>query len=268
MPDAPVLTLDRHGAVALLTIARPDRLNALPDPGDGARFSALCDEIDQDPAIGCAVITGAGRAFSAGGDVKAMRDRRGLFAGSAADIREAYRREVHAIMRALYGLRVPLIAAVNGPAVGLGCGVAGVADIRLATPEATFGVPFVKLGLIAGDGDAWLLPRNVGYARAAELLFTADLIDAATAERWGLVNRIVPADRLLDEAMGLASRIAAQPPLALRGAKALLRQGRNATFDDILEASGDLQADLHLSEDHAEGVAAHLERRPGRFTGR
>ncbi|RZJ81326.1 MAG: enoyl-CoA hydratase, partial [Brevundimonas sp.] len=208
-----------------------------------------------------------GRAFSAGGDLKAMRDRRDLFEGSGLAIRERYRRVVHRIMRSLYGLELPLIAAVNGPAMGLGCDIAGLADLRIASERASFGVPFLKLGIVPGDGGAWLLPRNVGYVRAAEMLFTGRVLDAGTALSWGLVNAVTPHDALMDEAMRLAGEVASRPPHALRLTKALLRQGREATFDQILEQSAAIQALAHLSADHAEGVAAALEKRAGHYTG-
>ena len=133
--------------------------------------------------------------------------------------------------------------------------------------RASFGVPFLKLGIIPGDGGSWLLPRNIGYARAAEMLFTARSIDAATAAEWGLVNRVVAHDRLMDEALTTAAQIAAQPPQALRMAKTLLRQGRDTTFDQMLEMSAAMQALAHLTDDHQEGVAAVLEKRPGDFKG-
>jgi len=258
---------ERKGAVMVWTLDRPDRLNALPDLEDGEAFAAACDAVNADSSIRCVVMTGAGRAFSAGGDLKAMKDRRDLFEGSGAAIRERYRRVVHRIVRALYGLEVPLISAVNGPAMGLGCDIAGLGDIRIASERASFGVPFMKLGIIPGDGGSWLLPRNVGYARAAELLFTARSIDAATAEQWGLVNRVVPHEALMDEAMQTADQIAAQPPQALRMAKSLLRQGRDMNFDQMLELSAAMQALAHLTDDHIEGVSAVLEKRTGEFTG-
>jgi 2-(1,2-epoxy-1,2-dihydrophenyl)acetyl-CoA isomerase len=265
---AGLITEERRGPIAIWTLDRPERLNALPDLDDGEAVAAVCDAANGDPDLRCIVLTGAGRAFSAGGDLKAMRDRTGLFAGSAADIRDRYRRVVHRIVRALHQLEVPLIAAVNGPAMGLGLDVAALADLRIASERASFGLPFVKLGLIPGDGGAWLMPRTIGHARTAELLFTGKSIDAATAERWGLVNRVVPHDRLMAEALALAAEIAAQPPRALRLAKALLRQGREASFDQILELSAATQGLAHLTEDHAEGVAAVLEKRPGDFRGR
>ena len=259
---------DRRGSILIWTLDREARLNALPDLTDGDEVAAACERVNADPSIRCVVLTGAGRAFSAGGDLTAMRDRRDLFEGSGAAIRERYRRVVHRIVRSLYGLEVPLIAAVNGPAMGLGCDIAGLGDIRIASDRASFGVPFLKLGIIPGDGGSWLLPRNIGYARAAEMLFTARSIDAATAAEWGLVNRVVAHDSLMDEALATAAQVVAQPPQALRMAKTLLRQGRDTTFDQMLEMSAAMQALAHLTEDHQEGVAAVMEKRPGVFTGR
>ncbi|HEY3815081.1 MAG TPA: crotonase/enoyl-CoA hydratase family protein [Caulobacteraceae bacterium] len=262
------LTVERRGYVAVLTLNRPDKLNALPELGDGEAFRATCEALNADPDVRCVVMTGAGRAFSAGGDVKAMQARDELFEGSGVAIRERYRRVVHRIVRSVYELEAPLIAAVNGPAVGLGCDLAGLADIRLASDRAKFGVPFLKLGIIPGDGGAWLLPRLIGYARASELLFTGDLIDAHTAERWGLVNRVVPHDVLMEEALSLADRVAGQAPHALKLAKALLRQGREASYEAMLEMSASAQALSHLTADHLEGVGAHIEKRKPDFKNR
>jgi enoyl-CoA hydratase/carnithine racemase len=140
-------------------------------------------------------------------------------------------------------------------------------DIRIASDQAKFGVTFLKLGLIPGDGGAWLLPRTIGMSRACELLFTGDVIDAATAQAWGLVSSVAPHDRLMDEALALAGRIAQQPPHALRLAKALLKQGQTASYDAVMEMSAAAQAISHLSRDHMEGVDALLEKRPATFTG-
>ncbi|CAN5214034.1 crotonase/enoyl-CoA hydratase family protein [soil metagenome] len=255
------------GSVVVLTFDRAERLNALPDLDDGDEVAAICEAINADLEVRCVILTGAGRAFSAGGDLNAMKARGEMFAGSGAAIREQYRRVVHRIVRALYGLEVPLIAAVNGPAFGLGCDIAGLADMRIASDRASFGVPFLKLGIIPGDGGSWLLPRNVGYVRAAEMLFTARAIDAETADQWGLVNAVVPHDDLMTEALALAAKTAAMPPRALRMSKALLRQGRDMTFDQTLELSAAMQALAHLTDDHIEGVTAVLEKRTGTFTG-
>jgi 2-(1,2-epoxy-1,2-dihydrophenyl)acetyl-CoA isomerase len=149
----------------------------------------------------------------------------------------------------------------------LGCDVACFADIRIAAETAKFGVTFLKLGLIPGDGGAWLTPRIVGASRAAELLFTGDVIDAATALQWGLVSRVVPTEQVMAEATALATKIAQQPPQALRVAKMLLRQGQTTSYDTILEMSAAAQALMHHTADHEEGVAAILEKRAPRFTG-
>jgi enoyl-CoA hydratase/carnithine racemase len=262
-----LLLLERRGPVALLTLNRPQSLNALGAPGDGDAVHAVCEEINADPGIRCVVLTGAGRAFSAGGDIKAMRAREGAFSGSAVDLRDAYRRNVHRIVRAVYGLDVPSIAAVNGPAIGLGCDLACMTDIRIASQDARFGVTFLKIGLVPGDGGAWLLPRTIGMSRAAELLFTGDIIDAATAAEWGLVSRVCASETLIDEAFALANKIAAQPRDALRMTKSLLKRGQVDSFDAVLEMSASAQAIAHQSEDHMEGLDAVIEKRPPRFTG-
>jgi 2-(1,2-epoxy-1,2-dihydrophenyl)acetyl-CoA isomerase len=262
-----LLTIDRDGPLAILTINRPEAMNALGAPGDGDVFAAACADITADRAVRCAILTGAGRAFSAGGDLKAMQARTGAFAGSPYEVAQGYRTNIHRIARALYGLELPLIAAVNGPAIGLGCDIACFADIRIAAAGAKFGVTFLKLGLIPGDGGAWLLPRTIGASRAAELLFTGDVIDAETAAAWGLVSRVTPAERLMPEAIELGRRIAQQPPQALRTAKLLMRQGQTASYDALLELSAASQALMHMTRDHEEGVAAILEKRPPDFQG-
>jgi 2-(1,2-epoxy-1,2-dihydrophenyl)acetyl-CoA isomerase len=156
---------------------------------------------------------------------------------------------------------------VNGPAIGLGCDVACMADIRIAAENAKFGVTFLKLGLIPGDGGAWLLPRVIGQSRAAELLFTGDVIDAKTAVEWGLVSRAVPGDKLMEDAMTLAQKIAQQPPQSLRLAKTLMRQGQTTTYDTLLELSAAAQALMHHTADHMEGVHAIIEKRAPAFKG-
>jgi enoyl-CoA hydratase/carnithine racemase len=262
-----MITLEKQGQIAILTLNRPDAMNALGEPGDGDAVKAVCDQINRDHTIRCAILTGAGKGFSAGGNVKAMRDRIGSFAGNPAEVRDNYKNGVHMIVRALYNLEIPLIAAVNGAAIGLGCDVACMADIRISSDKARYGVTFLKVGLIPGDGGAWLLPRVIGMSRACELLFTGDVIDAKTAESWGLVSKVVPHDELMGEAMKLAQSIAKQPPQALRIAKQLLRNGTQANYDTIMEMSAAAQGLMHHTKDHEEGVAAILEKREPVFKG-
>lgn len=263
-----LLRVDRDGHVVTLTIDRAETMNPLGAKGDGEEFAAACDAINGDLAVRCVILTGAGRAFSAGGDIKAMKARSGSFAGTPPGISDSYRDNIHKLLRALYGLRVPLIAAVNGPAIGLGCDVACLADMRIASDKAKFGVTFLKLGLIPGDGGTWILPRIIGEARAAELFYTGEVIDAATALEWGLVSRVVAPGALLDEASALAERVSAMPPHALRQAKNLMRQGRSATYDTALEMAANAQALMHLTGDHMEGVDALIEKRAPEFRGR
>lgn len=263
-----ILLLEKRGPIALLTLNRPDMMNALGQEGDGPEVAKICADVEADPEIRCAILTGAGRAFSAGGDVKAMKNKTGAFGGSPYNVREGYRRNIHMIVRSLYNLEVPLISAINGAAIGLGCDVACMADIRIASEKAKLGVTFLKLGLIPGDGGAWLMPRLIGSSRAAQLLFTGDVIDAATACEWGLVSEVHPPEALMDRAWELAESIAQQPPQSLRLAKTLMRHGTMSSYDTIMEMSAAAQALMHETEDHMEGVDAILEKRPPEFKGK
>ena len=261
------LLVEQRGHVAIVTINRPEARNPLGQEGDGDAFTEVVARFNADNNVRCMILTGAGSAFSAGGNVKDMKERKGDFAETAVEIRERYRRNIHRIGKALQGLDIPSIAAVNGPAIGLGCDVACMTDIRIASEKARFGVTFLRLGLVPGDGGAWLLPRVVGMSRASEMLFSANVIDAATAAAWGLVNRVVPAESLMDEALALANRISEQPPHALRIAKALLKHAQSTSYETLLEMSAAAQAISHLTEDHAEGVSALLEKRTPVFKG-
>jgi enoyl-CoA hydratase/carnithine racemase len=264
----PALLLERSGALATLTINRPESRNPLGEEGDGELFGNAAAEINADRTIRCVILTGAGSAFSAGGNVKAMRERSGAFAGPGVAIRERYRTGIHRIVKSLWGIEVPMIAAVNGPAIGLGNDVACLADMRIAADTAIFGATFLKIGLVPGDGGSWILPRTIGHARAAELFFTGETIDAATALSWGLVSRVVPAAGLMDEARALAAKIVRQPPDVLRMTKRMMRDGQSVSFDTIMEMSAALQALAHLTEDHQEAVSAFFEKRPGDYKGK
>lgn len=262
------LLFEKNGPIVTLTINRPESRNPLGEDGDGELYAAAAARVNEDREVRCVILTGAGKAFSAGGNVKAMRERAGAFAGPGVAVRERYRNGIHRLVRSLWGIEVPMIAAVNGPAIGLGNDVACLADTRIAADTAIFGATFLKIGLIPGDGGAWLLPKVIGMARASELLFTGDTIDAATAQSWGLVSRVVPAAALMDEARALAAKIAQQPPDVLRMTKRLLREGIAGSFDTVMELSASMQALAHHTEDHAEAVAAFLDKRPPVYKGR
>jgi enoyl-CoA hydratase/carnithine racemase len=261
------LLITRRGHTALITLNRPDTRNALSGEAMFAAFESLVDKLNADLSVRAAVLTGAGTAFCSGGNVAEMRDRTGMFAGSPEEITERYRQGIQRIPRALARLQVPLIAAVNGPAIGAGNDLACMCDLRIASTTARFAESFVKVGIIPGDGGCWLLPRVVGHAKAAELALTGDTIDAEEALRIGLVSRVVAPDDLLPEALKLAGRIAANPPQVLRWTKQLLQQARTGTLDEALDAAGRLQGLAHHTADHAEAVAAFFEKRAPVFSG-
>lgn len=262
------LAYEQSDHVVTLTLNRPETRNPISDPDTIDAIEAAVARVNADRAVRALILTGAGSAFSSGGNVKHMRDREGMFGGAPAEVRNGYREGIQRIPLALYRIEVPTIAAVNGPAIGAGCDLACMCDIRIASERAVFAESFVKVGIIPGDGGAWLLPRAVGYSRACEMAFTGDAIDARTALEWGLVSRVVPADELLSAANELASRIAVNPPEVLRMTKTLLREAQHSRLDTILELSAAMQALAHHTRDHQEAVAALLEKRPGKFTGK
>jgi enoyl-CoA hydratase/carnithine racemase len=248
------IKFEREHDLVILTLNRPEDRNALSTQAQWDELVAACERVQADVSIKCVILTGAGTAFSAG--VKDMRDKKGIAGGTPFQIRDGYRRGIQRIPLALFALDVPTIAAVNGPAVGAGCDLACMCDIRIAADTARFAESFVKLGIIPGDGGAWLLQRVIGYARAAELTFTGEMIDAASALSIGLVTKVVPAAQLISEARELAARITANPAPALRMAKRLLRQAQTAKLDETLEMSAALQALAHHTAEHDQAVAA------------
>ncbi len=262
------LLLDMSGQVARLTLNRPETRNPLGQSGDGERFRQAAAAINGNKNLRCVIMTGAGRAFSAGGDLKAMREKSGDFGGNPLELRDHYRESIHGIIRAMWNIEVPIIGAINGPAIGLGNDVASLCDIRIAASSARFGATFLKMGLLPGDGGAWLLPRHIGWSRAAQLFFTGELVDAQTACSWGLVSEVVEDADLMPRVEALAAQICQQPPQALRMTKKLMRDGTMASFDAVMEMSAALQVTLQHTEDHMEAVNAFFEKREPEFKGR
>lgn len=264
--DAPLL-VDRRDHVEFWTLNLPELRNPISDAPMVDAIVAAADRVARDAEVRAVVLTGAGPAFCAGGNLKEMARHEPPFGGPPHLGRTGYRDGIQRIPRALHALEVPLVAAVNGPAVGAGCDLALLCDLRIASTRARFAESFVKVGLIPGDGGAWLLQRAVGPARAAEMTLTGDPIDAATALEWGLVSRVVDPDDLLAQAHALADRIAANPPHAVRMAKALLRQAAHQRLDEALQLAAAMQPLAHATADHHEAVAAFLAKREPRFTG-
>lgn len=257
----------QEGGVVTLTFNMPETRNVITDDDVAFAMVSACERLQEDMSVGCVILTGAGDAFSAGGNIKHMRDKKGSFGGDAIAVRDGYRRAIQRFALALYNLEVPTIAAVNGPAYGAGCDMAFACDIRIASEKAVFAENFVKVGIISGDGGSWLLPRAIGMSRAAEMSFTGEPVNAADALAWGLVSRVVPDAELLPEAMKLAQRIAANPPRALRLQKRLLREGQTVRYETLLELAAAFQGASHQTHDHAEAVNAILEKRTPVFTG-
>jgi 2-(1,2-epoxy-1,2-dihydrophenyl)acetyl-CoA isomerase len=255
------LLVDRSGPVATITLNRPEARNAL-DLEMRRELLAALDDLEADAGARVLVLTGAGGHFCAGGDVKLMRDGR----WTAAQGRERVESLNRMVMR-LVDFPRPTIAMVDGAAVGAGCNLALCCDLIVASDRARFGEVFGKIGLVPDGGGSWLLPRLVGLARAKELIFTADIIDAAEARRIGLVNRVVPAAELASATRALAERIAAGPPLALGLAKRMVNRAAATDLRSALEQEALSQAIAIVSQDHQEGLRAFFEKRAPRFGG-
>jgi enoyl-CoA hydratase/carnithine racemase len=257
----------RDGAILTVTLNLPEKRNPISDPALIVALEGALLDADSDIAIRAVILTGAGSAFSSGGDLKAMKEGRGLRASLPAQTRRNYREGIQRLPLLLDGLEVPVIAAVNGPAIGAGLDLACMCDVRVAAEAAVFAESFVRVGIVPGDGGAWLLPRIIGFSKATELALTGETIGAGEALRIGLVSRVVPGTELMAAAREVADKIAANPPHAVRMTKRLLREGQTATLANILEMSAAMQSLAHATRDNDEAMDAFLERRAPRFTG-
>ena len=245
--------------VGTITFNRPEVLNATNDEFYRDLSGLICDIADNSN-VGCVVITGAGRGFCSGADVKSMSHEMQLLAR-----RKRHRNILTDIVRPLVNLEKPVIAAVNGPAVGAGFNIALAADILIASDKAVFSQIFARLGLVPDLGGLYLLTRIVGLNVAKELCFTAKKIDATEALALGIANRVVSSDQLLSVATSLAREIAAGPPTALAMMKTLLNKSSNSTLDQMLEYEGYAQTLAYTTSEHREGVAAFREKRAPDF---
>jgi enoyl-CoA hydratase/carnithine racemase len=265
MSDPILYVYEDH--IVTLTLNRHETRNAISADEMIDAIEAACAKINADQNVRAVVLTGAGSAFSSGGNVKDMRDKAGMFGGTPSEIRDGYRTGIQRIPLAISALEVPIIAAVNGPAIGAGCDLTMMCDMRVASEKALFAESFVKVGLIPGDGGAWFLPRVIGVSRANEMAFTGEPVNAQKALEWGMVSSVVAPEELIEEAMKLARRIAANPPTALRMTKKLLKESEHSRLDSLLEMSASLQALAHQLKDHEEAVLAIIDKRKPEFTG-
>lgn len=257
----------RDGAVVTLTLNMPDLRNPISDNAVVDALVAALDRLESDGKARVAILTGAGSAFSSGGNLKKMQEEGGLSDPLPVRTRGNYKRGIQRLPLRFAALEVPVIAAVNGPAIGAGCDLACMCDLRIAGESARFAESFVKLGIIPGDGGAWLLPRVVGFSKASEMALTGDMIDAQEALACGLVSRVVPDAQLMTEARRLADRIAVNPTHAVRMTKRLLWEGRSTGLGTLLELSAAMQALAHATSDNREAISAFLEKRKPDFTG-
>lgn len=255
----------RQGAIQIITMNQPETRNALTGNTAVEEIVQACADVQADRSVRVVILTGEGPVFSSGGNVKDMQ--RYFQQRPPPDaIREEYRSGIQRIPRALYHLDVPVIAAVNGPAIGAGLDLACMCDIRIASEMATFAESFVRVGIVPGDGGAWLLPRAVGIAKASEMAFTGEALTAQEALSCGLISRVVPAEALMNVALSIAGKIAANPGGVLRMTKRLLREGERASLESLLEISASYQAIAHMEPDHHEAVRAFVEKRPPIFS--
>ncbi|HEY3065559.1 MAG TPA: enoyl-CoA hydratase [Methylomirabilota bacterium] len=261
MSDSDLL-YDVAERVATITLNRPDKLNAFTATMIDAWARALA-EAQADDQVNVVVVTGSGRAFCAGGDVARM----GVGEPSPLDHKNQLWEHIHRIPRTLEGMDKPVIAMVNGLAVGAGMGMCLMCDVRIAAEDARFSTGYVRVGLVPGDGDTYFLPRLIGTARALELLWTADFVEAPEALRLGIVNRVVPPGELRDATYAFARQVAEGPQVPIRMIKRLVYQSMRLDLRTHLDLVSSHMAVVRRTADHAEGVAAFKEKRPPKFRG-
>lgn len=267
MTSALVLTQIKD-RIATVTLNDPERRNPFTGVEIVDQLVDAIESINRNKDVSVMILTGAGSAFSAGGDIKAMANKTDQFGLDPISLAESYLEGIQRVPLALYNIDIPTIAAVNGPAIGAGCDLAMMCDMRVASTKAKFGEVFLNLGIIPGDAGSWFLIRRIGYQKAAELTFSGRLVGAEEALELDMVLEVVEPEKLMETAMNRAKIIASKPPRTVRAAKRLMRHAERMDLPDFLSSAAAYQALMHQTEDHAEAISAFLEKRTPVFTGK
>ena len=251
--------------VVTITLNRPDTRNALSGDLIDGLINAL-EKANRDKNVGCVILTGAGKSFSSGGNLQEIKNMTTKDNMSQSQLEDWYRFGIQKIPLTMNAIDVPIVAAVNGHAIGAGNDLCTMCDIRIAGEDAKFSESFLRIGIIPGDGGSWFLPKIIGLSRAAEMILTCDVLDAEKALNWGLVSQIVKNEELIIQAKKIANKIASQPPEATRRAKRLLRMSQNVSLDNALEMAASQQSILQMMDDHLEALNALIEKRKPKYT--
>ena len=257
-----------NNGIAHIVLDRDDIRNAFSEQAFTDEIVNALEQIQQNSDARVLLLSANGSAFSAGGNIKDMKEKKGIFGGGPAGTRTGYIEGIQKVPKALYTLDIPSICAVQGPAIGAGCDLALYCDIVIASTNAKFGETFINVGIIPGDGGAWILPRRVGLQRAAELIFTGRIVNGPEAAEIGMALECVAPEELMPRVTELAQSIASRPPVTSRMLKSLLRQSLHSGLFDFLDNCAALQAICHSTNDHLEAVTAMIEKRPPLFTGK
>lgn len=250
----------REGNVGIVKLIRPEKMNVIGSDLLG-EMDEILGQIEKDVSLGAVIITGMGKVFAAGADIKEVKTIEGINAA------HAFVKQVQTCLNRIESLEKPVIAAVNGLALGGGCELALVCDIRIASEKATFGLPEINLGVLPGAGGTQRLPRTIGIGLAKELLFLGESVVAREAFRMGLVNRVVEPDLLMKTALAVAGRLAGQPQVALRLIKSAVNQGLQMNLSAALEYESRCFEMLFTTQDQKEGMQAFVEKRKAHFKG-
>uniref|UniRef100_C6E1I2 Enoyl-CoA hydratase/isomerase n=1 Tax=Geobacter sp. (strain M21) TaxID=443144 RepID=C6E1I2_GEOSM len=267
MPKLKDCTLTLEDRVAVLTFQRDDVRNALTGTSLTEDIITTVNWVNGEDRVSVLVLTGAGSAFSSGGNVKEMQSQSGTFGGSPVQVQDKYRRGIQQIPLVLHKAEIPVIAAVNGPAIGAGFDLANMCDIRLASTRAKVGETFINLGITPGDGGAWFMQRLMGYQRAAELTFTGRVVEAAEALKLGIFLEVLEPEELMPRTMELARQIASKPPVTLRLTKRMMKLAQRSDLPDFLDLCACFQSLAHHTDDHIEAVNAFLDKRDPHYKG-